>query len=72
MSGSNTPIQIDLGSHDAAFVLRADGELELIVPRRADDERVPEDEVALIAFATKFRDERLRELLSELLEKPLH
>jgi hypothetical protein len=72
MSGVKPPTKLDLGLQDAAFVIRADGKLELFLPQRADEEALPEDEVTLAAFAAKFRDERLRAFLAELLGKPLH
>jgi hypothetical protein len=72
MSGLKAPTQLDLGSQDAAFVIRKGGGLELILPQREDDESMPEDEVMLTAFAAKFRDERVRALLAELLGQPLH
>jgi hypothetical protein len=59
--------RITLGPKDAAFVVREDGKLNLILPSREDDDEVPDDELALSAFAAAFHDDRVRELLWKIL-----
>ena len=61
--------EISLGPRDAAFVLREDGKMNLVLPSRDDDEEVPEDELALIAFAGGFHDDRVREVLWTILKE---
>ena len=60
---------VTLGPMDAAFVLREDGKMELILPSRDDDEEVPEDELALVAFAGGFHDDRVRQVLWTILQE---
>ncbi len=59
--------RITLGPKDAAFVVREDGKLNLILPSREDDDEVPDDELALSTFAAAFHDDRVRELLWKIL-----
>jgi hypothetical protein len=61
--------RVTLGPNDMAIVLREDGDLELVVPDRGDDEDVPGDQFALMAFADAFNDSRLRNLLGQIWEE---
>ena len=47
MAGAKKRTRIELGPKDAAFIVREDGEPELLLPDRDGDEEVPPDQVAL-------------------------
>ena len=55
-----------LGVNDVALVVRGSGELDLILPDRAEDEAVSPDQFALISFANSFQNERVRKLLEKI------
>jgi hypothetical protein len=61
--------RITLGPKDSAFVLREDGKLSLVLPSRDHDEEIPDDELALTAFAAGFHDDRVREVLWKILNE---
>ena len=61
--------RITLGPKDAAFVLREDGKMNLFLPSRDDSEEIPDDELALTAFAAAFHDDRVREVLWKILNE---
>lgn len=69
MFGAKGTTRLNLGPKDAAFVLRENGEVKLVLPQRDGNEAVPADEVALVGFATAFRDDRVRELLGQILRE---
>lgn len=72
MFGAKGITRLKLGPKDAAFVLREDGEVKLVLPQRGGNEQVPPDEVALAAFAAAFRDDRVRDLLGQVLREKQH
>ena len=72
MAGAKKRTRIDLGPKDAAFIVRRNGEPELLLPDRDGDEEVPPDQIALAGFAMAFHDERLRDLLGQILREKQH
>jgi hypothetical protein len=72
MFGTKGTTTLKLGPKDAALVLRENGEVKLVLPQRDGNEAVPEDEVALAGFAAAFRDDRVRDLLGQILRERQH
>ena len=67
--GKKTPTRIDLAPGDAAFVIRGNGGLELIMPDADADDPMPPSHVMLTGFAVGFEDERLRDVLARIIEE---
>jgi hypothetical protein len=72
MARAKTPTSIDLAPGDAGFVIREGGELDLFIPQTEGDESVPPDHVVLAGFAMAFHDERLRDLLAQIIGEKQH
>jgi hypothetical protein len=67
--GKKTPTHIKLAPGDAAFIIRGNGETEMIVPATDADAIVPTTHLMLTAFAIGFEDERLRDVLAKIIEE---
>ena len=64
---SGTSQQITIGPKDAAWIVREDGKMELIMPTHGEDVPIPEEQMLLIGCAAGCRDERLHDLVGEIL-----
>jgi hypothetical protein len=64
---SGTSQQITIGPKDAAWIVREDGKMELIMPTHGEDVPIPDEQMLLIGCAAGFRDERLHDLVGEIL-----
>jgi len=69
MASTKRPTHIELQPDDAAFLIRAGGELEMLMPDRQGDELMPEDCLVLAGFALGFRDEGVRSLMGQILRE---
>jgi len=74
---SGTSQQITIGPKDAAWIVREDGKMEVIMPTHGEDVPIPEEQMLLIGCAAGCRDERLhgsggRNPLREMPEKDLN
>jgi hypothetical protein len=69
MFGSKRPTHIDLRSNDAAIVVRENGEMEMFIRRAKGDEVLPPDQVLLALFGMSFHDERVREVLTQIVRE---
>lgn len=69
MFGAKGTTRLKLGPRDATLVLREGGAFDLLLPRRDGNEAVLPDELALTGFAAGFRDERVRDLLAQILRE---
>lgn len=66
MSGNQV---ITIGPKDAAWIVRENGEMELIMPKLEELEEIPENQIVLIGCAAGFQEDRLRELAVQLLSE---
>jgi hypothetical protein len=69
MFGSKRPTRIDLRSNDAAIVVRENGDMEMFIRQAKGDEVLPPDQVLLTLFGMSFHDERVRELLTQIVRE---
>jgi hypothetical protein len=71
MAGDKQPTRIELAPGDGAIVTRENGEPELFLPRRDDEENLsfPHTLLAGFALGIGLHDERLRELLGTILRE---
>lgn len=60
--------RVDLGPRDAACIVRANGNPKLVIPT-VNGELLPENQVLLTSFALSIYDERLRDLLAQLMKE---
>ena len=66
---SGTSQQITIGPKDAAWIVRENGEMELMMPKLEELQAVPENQIVLIGCAAGFQDDRLRELAVKILSE---
>ncbi len=69
MFGRKRPTRIDLRSNDAAIVVRENGEMEMFVRQAKGDEELPAGQVVLALFGLAFHDERVRQLLAQVVKE---
>jgi hypothetical protein len=69
MPGATTPERIDLAPGDAAIVVREDGEIDMFIPNPKGEEPLPPDQVILAFFGMAFHDERLHDLLAQIVKE---
>lgn len=69
MFGRTRPTRIDLGSNDAAIVVRANGEMEMFIRQTKGDEELPPGQAVLALFGMAFHDERVRKLLAQIVKE---
>lgn len=66
---SETEQQITLGPKDAAWIIREDGKMDLIMPKHGEDVPIPEEQMLLLACAMACEDERLHEVVGKILSE---
>ncbi len=59
------PATIKLGPKDSAFIIRADGSEEIVVPDSKPTARILKSAITIMALATIMHDERLVPLVAE-------
>jgi hypothetical protein len=69
MFGSKPPTRIDLRANDAAIVVRENGEMEMFIQQASGDEVLPQGQVLMALFGMSFHDERVRDLLTQIVRE---
>lgn len=66
---SETEQQITIGPRDAAWIVREDGKMNLIMSKHGEDVPIPQEQILLMGCAMGCEDERPHEVVGKILSE---